>query len=343
MRAAVIKQHGAPESISFEDRPIPSPGENQYLIKVKACGLNHLDTWVRRGVPGHEFPLPMVPGSDVTGIVEKAGLAAKLFKSGDRVIVNPGISCGHCNYCHSGQDHLCGKWGLLGETTDGGCQEYIAVHERQVHLLPHQISFEHGACIPITYVTAWQMLVGKAQVQPGETILIHGAGSGVSIACIQIAKLHGMQIFVTSSSEEKLQRAKVLGAHRFINTSKESVRDAIRNHTGKKGVDVVVDHIGEATFMDSIKCLRRGGRLVSCGATTGANLNIDWKHVFFKNISLLGSTYGPRGDFWDVLKHFESGKLAPVIDTTVKLEDLARAHTAIENRKVFGKIVTVFG
>lgn len=342
MRVAVIKQHGPPESISFEERAIPTPSESQVLIRVKACGLNHLDTWVRRGVEGHKFPLPLVPGSDITGVVEKTGMAAKLFKPGDRVIVNPGVSCGHCSYCHSGQDHLCPKWGLLGETTDGGCQEYIAVEERQVHHLPQSLTFEHGACIPINYVTAWQMLVSKAKIRPGETILIHGAGSGVSIASIFIAKMHGMQIFVTSSSEEKLQRARTIGGHRFINTSKETFRDAIKSLTGKQGVDVVVDHVGEATFMESIRCLKRGGRLVSCGATTGANLNIDWKHVFFKNIALLGSTYGPRGDFWDVLKHFENNKLAAVLDTTVKLDGLPKAHAQIEARKVFGKIVVVF-
>jgi NADPH:quinone reductase-like Zn-dependent oxidoreductase len=339
MRAAVIKQHGPPETIVFEDRSIPSPGENQYLVRVRACGLNHLDTWVRRGVPGHTFPLPLVPGSDVAGVVEKAGLATRRFKPGDRVIVNPGISCGQCAYCQSGRDHLCSKWGLLGETTDGGCQEYIAVHEQQVHALPPQLTFEQAACIPITFVTAWQMLVGKCQVRPGETILIHAAGSGVSVACIQIARLHGMQIYVTSTSEEKLQRAKVLGAHRFINTTKEPFREAVKNLTSKQGVDVVVDHVGEPTFMDSIKSLKRGGRLVSCGATAGANLAIDWKHVFFKNIALHGSTYGPRGDFWEVMKQFETGKLTTIVDQTIKLEELPRAHAAIENRKVFGKIV----
>lgn len=343
MRTAVIKQHGAPETISFEDRPIPSPGENEYLIRVRAVGLNHLDTWVRRGVPGHEFPLPLVPGSDIAGTIEKAGLAAKLFKPGDRVVVNPAVSCGHCVYCDSNRDHLCAKWGLMGETTDGGCREYITVHERQLHVLPPQLSFEQAACIPINYVTAWQMLVGKAKVRPGETILIQGAGSGVSVACIQIAKLHGMQVFVTSNSEEKLQRAKLVGAHRFINTTKESFREAIKNLTSKQGVDVVVDHVGEATFMDSIKCLKRGGRLVSCGATTGADLKIDWKHVFFKNIALYGSTYGSRGDFWEVMKQFESGKLSPVLDSSVKLEELAKAHAALENRKAFGKIIVTMG
>lgn len=342
MRAALIKQHGSPDSIAFEERPIPVAGENECLIRIKACGLNHLDTWVRRGVAGHVFPLPMVPGSDIAGVVEKVGLGSKKFKPGDRVIVNPGISCGHCPECHGGRDHLCAKWGLLGETADGGCQEYLSVPERQIHLLPSQISFEQAACIPITYVTAWQMLVGKARVKPGETILIHAAGSGVSVACIQIARLHGMQIFVTSSSEEKLQRAKLLGAHRFINTSKDSFREAVRNLTSKQGVDVVVDHVGEPTFMESIRCLKRGGRLVSCGATAGSELKVDWKHVFFKNISLLGSTYGPRGDFWEVLRHFESGKLTAVFDSKIKLEELPKAHAALENRKVFGKIVVLF-
>ncbi|MBI3544562.1 MAG: zinc-binding dehydrogenase [Deltaproteobacteria bacterium] len=339
MRAAIIKQHGPPESISFEDRPTPTPAENQYLVRVKACGLNHLDTWVRRGVPGHKFPLPMVPGSDITGVIEKAGPGARRFKAGDRVIVDPGLSCDLCAMCQSGQHQLCASWGLLGETTDGGCQDYLCVKESQVHLLPQQLTFEQGACIPINYVTAWQMLVGKARVRPGETILVHGAGSGVTVASILIAKMHGLQIFVTSTSEEKLQRARLLGAHRVINTSKEPFRDAVKNLTGKQGVDVVVDHVGEPTFMDSIRALKRGGRLVSCGATAGAELKIDWKHVFFKNLALLGSTYGSRGDFHEVLRAFESNRLSVVLDSTVKLAELGRAHAALEERKVFGKIV----
>lgn len=339
MRAAIIKEHGNPESICFEDRPIPAPSETQILVRVKACGLNHLDTWVRRGVPGHKFPLPLVPGSDITGVVEKVGGAAKRFKSGDRVIINPGISCGHCQHCDSGNDHLCSKWGLLGETADGGCQDYIAVEESQAHALPSQLTFEQGACIPINYVTAWQMLVRKAAIRPGETVLIHGAGSGVTIASIMIAKMHGCQIFVTSSSEEKLQRARLVGGHRFINTSKESFREAVKNLTSKQGVDVVIDHVGEPTFMDSIRALKKGGRLVSCGATAGSELQIDWKHVFFKNIALIGSTYGPRGDFWDVLRAFEAGRLTAVVDSIVKLSELPKAHAAIEQRKVFGKII----
>lgn len=342
MRAAVIKQHGSPDSISFEDRPIPQPSDSQYLVRVKACGLNHLDTWVRRGVPGHRFPLPLVPGSDATGVVEKAGPGARLFKPGDRVIVNPAMSCGHCASCFSGRDHLCAQWGLLGETTDGACQEFIVVPERQVHALPQNVAFEQGACIPINYVTAWQMLVGKARVRAGESILIHGAGSGVSVACILIARLHGLQILVTSSSDEKLAKARTIGAHRLINTAKEPFRDAVRNLTGKQGVDIVVDHVGEPTFMDSIRCLKRGGRLVSCGATAGAELKIDWKHVFFKNLSLLGSTYGSSGDFCEVLRHFEHNKLAAVLDRTIKLDELAKAHAAIEERRVFGKLVVVF-
>ena len=180
----------------------------------------------------------------MTGIIDKAGPGATNFKNGDRVIVDPGLSCGLCALCQSGRDHLCAKWGLLGETADGGCQDYIVVEDRQVHALPPGLSFEQGACIPINYVTSWQMLIGKAKIRPGESILIHGAGSGVTIACILIAKMHGLQIFVTSSSEDKLAKARLLGAHRVINTAKEPFREAVRNLTGKQGVDVVVDHGG---------------------------------------------------------------------------------------------------
>ncbi len=326
----------------FEERPTPIPNANQVLVRVRACGLNHLDTWVRRGVPGHTFPLPMIPGSDIAGTVEKVGSAVTKFKPGERVIVNPSLSCGHCMQCDSNRHQLCPQWGLLGETSDGGCCEYIAVEQRQLYHLAPSISFEQAACIPVAFVTAWQMLVKKAAIQPGQTILIHGAGSGVSVASIQIAKMFGLQVYVTSSSEEKLSRAKSLGAHRFINTSKESFRDAVRNLTGKQGVDVVVDHVGEPTFSDSVRSLKRGGVLVSCGATAGSRIEIDWKMIFFKNLALMGSTYGSNGDFWEVLQAFERGKLSAVVETTVKLTDLPKAHEQIESRGVFGKIVVVF-
>lgn len=339
MRAAVIKQHGPPESIAIEYREIPVPSENQVLVRVRACGLNHLDVWVRRGVPGHRFPLPIVPGSDITGVVERAGAGVTNVTAGARVIVDPGVNCGECERCLAGEENLCVKFGLLGESADGGCQEYFAADARQVHALPDRLTFEQGACIPIACVTAWHMLVEKARIQAGETILIHAAGSGVSIACLQIAKMHGLQIYVTSTSDEKLQRAKTLGAHRFFNTSKESFYESVRNHTGKRGVDVVVDHVGEPTFMDSVKSLRRGGRLVSCGATAGSNVVLDWKHVFFKNLALYGSSYGTRRDFTAVLEAFARGDLFPVLDSTVPLEGLARAHAALESRKAFGKIV----
>lgn len=348
MQAAVIHEHGSYDKIKIEDIPTPTlkqEAEPQYLIAVKACGLNHLDIWVRRGVPGHRFPLPMVPGSDITGVIAQSidgtGARAK-FKEGDSVIVNPALFCGTCTYCQRGDDHLCNKWGLLGETISGGCQEYIILPEKMLWSLPGTVSFEQGACIPINYVTAWEMLMTKAKIQKGESILIHSAGSGVSVACIQIAKLMGLQIIVTSTSEQKLQRSRSLGASRFIDTSKSDFVEDVKNLTGKAGVDVVVDHVGAPTIMNSIRCLKKGGRLVSCGATAGAKVEIDWKHVFFKNIALLGSTYGSRRSFQEVLDRFAHKELQPVIDTRISLKDLSVAHEAIETRKVFGKIVVKF-
>lgn len=342
MKAAIIERHGPPESILITEKPMPLLKDTQVLVRVKACGINHLDIWVRRGVAGHKFPLPMVPGSDITGIIEKTGVSTTRFNPGDRVIINPGISCGSCMACLNCEEHLCSKGGLLGETTDGGCQEFIAVEEKQVYLLPPNLTFEQGACIPINYVTAWQMLMKKAKIKSQESILIHAAGSGVSIACIQIAKMVGLQVYVTSSSEEKLQRAKVLGAQRFICTAKESFVEAIRNLTSKQGVDVVIDHVGGSTHMDSIRCLKRGGRLVSCGATAGGDITLNWRMVFFKNIALLGSTYGTSQDFIEVLKKIEEKIFFPTLDQTMKLEDLSKAHTLIENRKLFGKVAIAF-
>lgn len=352
MQAAVIREHGGYDKILFEDRPVPTPhftahGEPTVLVKVKACGLNHLDTWVRRGVPGHKFPLPLVPGSDIAGVVEAVsgpgpGGDASRLRVGDKVIVNPAVYCGECAACKGGNDHLCVKWGLLGETTDGGCQEYVLVPESRAFPMPDSIGFEQAACIPIAYVTAWEMLVSKARILPHETILIHAAGSAVSVACIQIAKMVGMHIIVTSTSADKLARARALGAHRFIDTSRSRFAEDVRNLTGKAGVDVVVDHIGTPTMADSVRCLKRGGRLVSCGATAGAEVTLDWKHVFFKNIALLGSTYGPVSAFRAVLAAFAEKKLTAVIDSRISLKELPAAHEALETRKVFGKMVVKF-
>lgn len=340
--AAVIREHGSFDKILFEQREVSHPKDSQCLIQVKACGLNHLDTWVRRGVPGHRFPLPLVPGSDFSGIVVETGPAVKHFKAGDRVLINPSVTCGWCANCQAGKDHLCEKWGLLGETTDGGCQELVLVPESNLYVISPNLSFEQAACIPIAYVTAWEMLLRKAQVRHGETILIHAAGSGVSVACIQIAKMLGLQVIATSTSDEKLQQARGIGAHKLINSAKDNFREAVRNLTGKSGVDVVVDHVGEATFNESIRCLKKGGRLVSCGATAGASLAFDWKQIFFKNIALLGSTYGPKSVFNEVLNHFETKQLAPVIDSHEDFRNLSHAHQRLESRKVFGKVVIKF-
>jgi NADPH:quinone reductase-like Zn-dependent oxidoreductase len=346
MRVARVHQHGGFDCIKTESSGTDSvpnlPSDQHVLVKIKAIGLNHLDTWVRRGVPGHTFPLPIILSSDATGVIEKVGSSVTAFKPNDRVIINPGTSCGHCLACRSNHDNLCSKWGLMGETTDGVAREYLAIHQNQLALLPAHLSFEQGACIPINYVTAWQMLVTKAQVKPGETILIIGAGSGVNIACLQIAKLFGLQIFVSSNDSEKLKRAHTLGAHRLINTNETQVLDFVKNHTAKQGVDVVVDHVGQETFATSIRCLKRGGRLVSCGATTGAKIELDWKLIFFKNLSLLGSTYGTRSHFFEVMRLFELNRLHPVVDRVLKFDEMATAHELLEQRKVFGKIVVTF-
>ena len=338
MKAAVIREHGSYDKILFEEREKPSLKEDgKALIRVKAVSLNHLDLWVRRGVPGHRFPLPMVPGSDISGVYE-AG-SSRRFKPGDRVVVNPAVFCGECDLCKSGRDNLCRHWGLLGETTDGGCQDYIIVSESNLAHVPEHMSFEQAACIPIAYVTAWEMLVNKARIQQGQSILIHAAGSAVSVACIQIAKIFGLQIIVTSTNEQKLGRARGLGAHRFIDTTRSLISEDVRHMTSKAGVDVVVDHIGGGSIMESVRCLKKGGVLVSCGATASSEVKLDWKHIFFKNIALLGSTYGPQQAFNAVVEHFASKDLSAVVDSRVPFMEIAAAHRMLEERKVFGKVV----
>lgn len=352
-RAAVIREHGGFEKILFEERSasFPESAKNltdPCLIEITHCGINHLDTWVRRGVPGHKFPLPLVPGSDIVGILRQVPPTSTL-KLGSRVLVNPGLSCGVCSACQKDRDDLCVRWGLLGETADGGCQEYLWVNAQNVFVLPNDgpdfISSEDAACIPINFVTAWEMLVNKANLQKGETVLVHAVGSGVSVAAIQIAKVFDCKVIVTSTSKEKLLKAETtFGAIDAIHCNNEDgvatpFSREIKNLTAKRGVDVVVDHLGQLTIMESIKSLSKGGRLVSCGATTGSDVTIDWKHVFFKSLALLGSTYGSRKVFQTVVKQFQDKKMRGIIHARLPLTELRRAHELIENKATFGKII----
>ncbi|MCB9897542.1 MAG: zinc-binding dehydrogenase [Planctomycetes bacterium] len=339
MKAVVIREHGDLDALQFVDVDEPVPAPDEVLVDVRAIGLNHLDTWVRRGVPGHTFPLPIVPGCDFAGEIVGLGSAVRGLTVGQRVLAAPGTSCGLCPACQDGDDHLCPRYGVLGEASDGGCRERATLPAVNALPIPDALDFVTAAAFPLTFLTAWQMLVRRCALREGETLLVHAAGAGVSTAAIQIAKLRGARVIATTGSPEKVERALALGADEVVDTTRDDFVRRARAFAGRKGIDVVFEHVGEATFPGSLRCLGRGGRVVTCGATTGPVLTADLRHVFFKNLSILGSTMGRRGDLVRLVDLVARGLLRPVIDRVLPLEAVREAHALLAERSVFGKIV----
>lgn len=341
MKCVRIHEHGGIDKLVYEEIPVPSIRPDEVLVKVKATSLNHIDLWVRKGLPGVKFRLPIIPGVDAAGFVEAKGEAVTHVAVGDRVVVAQGVSCGHCRFCLNGQDNLCKDYILIGEHRDGGDAEFIAVPSRNVLPLSPKISFEEAAAGTLVFLTAWQMLADKALVRPGEDVLIVGAGSGVGSAGIQIAKLFNARVIATTSSEEKAERARKLGADDVIDYRKQNVPEEVKRLTGKKGVEVVFDHVGKSVWDDCIKSLAKGGRLVTCGATSGYDAQTDLRYVFYKQLQILGSTMGKKGDLITILNFFERKKLNPVIDRIMSLKEIREAHQLLEEGKQFGKIVLI--
>jgi len=339
LRALRIHEHGGPEKLLLEQVPSPPMGPGEARVRVHAAGLNHLDLWVRRGIPGVHYPLPLTPGCDGAGVLLETGEAVQGFQPGEKVVLAPGLSCGMCETCFAGRDNLCREYGILGEHRDGTCAEEIVVPGRNLIRLPGRLSFEEAAGVPLVFLTAWQMVVDRAKVTPGETVLVLGAGSGVGTAAMQIARLYGARVIAASGSDDKLQKARALGADEGIDLSRSNLRDEVRRLTGKRGADVVIEHVGKATFEQSLLCLTWGGRLVTCGATTGADVSLNLRHVFFKNLSILGSTMGSRAHLEAIFRHVEAGRLRPVVDRVLPLAQAAEAHRLLEERRIFGKII----
>lgn len=339
MRAIRIHEHGGPEKLLLEEIQ-PSPVRpHEARIRLHAAGVNHLDLWVRRGIPGVRYPLPITPGCDGAGIVLELGAPVKGFASGDPVVLAPGVSCGLCEACFSGNDNLCREYGILGEHRDGTCAEEVVVPIRNLIPKPSGLSFDQAAAIPLVFLTAWQMVVEKAKVRPGETVVVLGAGSGVGSAAIQIARLHGARVVAVSSSQEKLDKAKDLGAEDGIDLSRSDLNEEVKRLTSRRGADVVIEHVGKAVFSSALRCLTWGGRLVTCGATSGPDVQLDLRHVFFKNLSILGSTMGSRAHFTAIFRHVEAGRLKPVVDRVLPLAQAPEAHRLLEERHIFGKIL----
>ncbi|OLD63193.1 MAG: alcohol dehydrogenase [Acidobacteria bacterium 13_1_40CM_2_68_5] len=339
MKAVLIRKHGGPEVLEIADLPKPKAEAGQVVIRVKAAGMNHLDTWVRRGLPGVTPPLPMVLGSDAAGLIEEIGPGVTGLAAGDRVFVAPGFSCGRCVECCSGNDPLCRDYGILGEHRNGTQAEYVSLPAANVMPLPDGLSFEEGAAFPLVFLTAWHMLVGRARVRLGEDVLVQAGGGGVGTAAIQIARLHGARVFTTVGSDDKTLRVRELGAEAAINYRTADFLEEVRRLTGKRGVDVVIESIGQETWERSLKALARGGRLVTCGATSGYRAETDLRYVFSKGLSLLGSTMGSRADLLMIARLVGERRLKPVIDRVLPLERVADGHRAIAERSLFGKIV----
>lgn len=343
MKAVVVRSHGGLEVLRFEEVPRPEPGPREVRVRLRAAGLNALDTWVRRGVPGHTFPLPLVPGSDGAGTVDAVGPGTTAVAPGDDVMVVPSLACGACEPCSLGRDNLCVRFQILGETRDGTCAEFVVVPEHAVWPKPMQLGYAEAAAFPLVFQTAWAMLVAKAGIRPGETVLVLAAGSGVGSAAVQIAKLHGCRVITTVGAAHKIAKARALGADEVVDRTVERVPDAVRRLTEKRGVDVVFEHVGAATFADSLKCLVRGGRLVTCGATTGAEVQINLRALFFKNLTLIGNTMGRREDLARPLRLLAEGRLRPVVDRVLPLADVAEGHRLLEAGSTFGKVVLQIG
>ncbi|MCS7102498.1 MAG: zinc-binding dehydrogenase [Candidatus Korarchaeum sp.] len=339
MKAVVIRKHGGPGVLEYDEYySNPKVGPNDVLVEVRATAMNHLDVWVREGVRG--ATLPRILGSDIAGIVKEVGEAVNDVKVGQEVIVAPGYGCGKCEYCLSGRESMCKQYRMPGYHVDGGYAELTAHPERAILSKPANLSFEEAASVPLVFLTSWHMLRTLAELREGEWVLIWGAGSGVGISSIQIAKLHGAKVITTVGDDWKVERAYSIGADHVINRRKEDVVTKVKEMTGE-GVDVVVDSVGSATWMISLKCLKVGGRMVSVGATSGEQANIDVRYVFSKQLRILGSYMGSRAELMQVLKFIESGKLKPVIDSTFRLEEAKKAHERMERSEMFGKILIV--
>ena len=339
MKAVTFSQHGGPEVLKYSENAEPKVNAGEVLVRVRACALNHLDLWVRRGLPGVLIPLPHTPGSDIAGEVAKVGEMVKRVSVGQKVLLAPGISCGQCAQCVAGADNLCRKYTLFGYMVDGGCAEYVKSPEVNVISIPGDLSFDEAAAVPLVFLTAWHLLMGRAYLQPGEDLLVLGAGSGVGSAAIQIGKLIGARVIATAGSAAKLAKARDLGADEVIDHSRQDIAAEVKRLTAKRGVDVVFEHVGTATWEASVASLAVGGRLVTCGATTGYEARIDIRHLFSKQLSVLGSYMGSKAELHAVVKLIGQRKLRAVIDRTLPLADCARAHELLEKREQFGKIV----
>src|SRR5579864_4322393 len=338
MKAIRIHEYGGPEVLRLEDIEIPKPKANEVGLRVRACALNHLDLWIRQGMPKVRT-LPHILGSDISGEITEVGELCERIKPGQRVLLSPGVSCRQCEQCVSGNDNQCRQYTLFGSGVPGGNREFMTAPEYAVIPIPDSLSFETAAAAPLVFVTAWHMLLTRAGLQAGEDVLVLAASSGVGMAAVQIAKMFQCRVIATAGGEAKLRKARELGADHVIDHYQQDISAEVKKFTGKRGVDVVVEHVGVATWQKSLESLTPGGRLVTCGATTGYDVKLDLRFLFSKQWSLLGSFMGTMGELHEVLKFVFGKELKPVIDKVYPLAEIRAAHERIENKEQFGKVV----
>ncbi len=339
MKAVRFHQHGGLDVLKYEDAPDPKIAPNEVLVKVKACALNHLDIWLRVGVRGWQLRLPHIVGSDISGEVAEVGSLVQRVKPGDRVLLNPGISCGQCEACAKGLDSACRSYTAFGIMVDGGYAEYVKSGERNAIPIPGDLSFDEAAAVPLVFTTAWHMLMTRAALKPAEDVLVIGAGSGVGSAAIQIAKLMQARVIAVAGTDAKLEKARALGADEVINHTRQSIAEEVRRITAKRGVDVIVEHVGAAVWEQCFESLATYGRLVTCGVTSGAEVKLDLQALFGRQRAILGSFMGGKWELLEALKFIAQRKLKAVIDSVFPLKDAAAAHKKMESRDFFGKIL----
>jgi NADPH:quinone reductase-like Zn-dependent oxidoreductase len=337
MKAVRIHEFGGPEVLRYEDVPDPKPRKDQVLVRVKACAMNHLDLWVRKGLPG--VNLPHILGSDVAGEIVEVGEYVTGFTPGQRVLLAPMHFCNYCAKCVAGLQNQCPEFTVLGNRVDGGNCELIAAPAVNVIPIPDTLDFNQAASVPLVFLTAWHMLTGRASIRPGQTVLVLGGSSGVGIAAIQVAKLFHARVITTAGDEKKLEKAHALGADHGINHYQQKISEEVRKLTNKEGVDIVVEHVGAATWDESMKSLKPAGTLVTCGTTTGPDAKFDLRFLYSRQLSLLGSYMGTMSELYEVLGHVFAGRLKPVVDRTFALQDVRAAHELMENSQMFGKIM----
>lgn len=338
MKAMAFDQFGGVETIREFDLPVPDIGPDEVLVRVRACGLNHLDLWIRHGLP-IQIPMPHIGGCEVAGVVERVGSAVTGIAAGQPVLIAPNQGCGNCDACRRDDEPACRQFQIVGEHTQGGFAEFAKAHARHIIPVSDAWSLTEWAATPLVFLTAWRMLHRRGRVATGDNVLVQGGASGVGSAAIQIAKLAGARVFTTVGSDAKAKLCRDLGADVIVRRDQANFADVIKAETKGRGVDIVIEHVGEAVWKDSLKCLAHGGRLVTCGATTGPQVGLDLRFFFIREIQVLGSCMGSSEELRQVLELLGEHALRPVLDRTFPLAQLAQAHEYLESRQQLGKVV----